>query len=253
MGQLKFEQKNGELMTVEESPGHVGGDKAALKAALEAILFSMGDSIDPETVAQALEVGEEETRLVLEEMAEEYESPERGIRIIKLEGRYQLATKKEQYPALIRLVRQPRRISLSDVVLETLSIIAYKQPVTKSEIDGIRGIKCDRIIEGLMKKELIQELGRSTGIGRPILYGTTDTFLKNFGFTNLKELPEIEDIEAVLAMDESDYEMPPNLQVSLDDVENAEAGIFGYAEAADATAEEVNDSEVVPEGGNDEM
>ena len=140
MGQMKLEQRNGELMTVEERPGQVSGDKAALKAALEAILFSMGYSIDPETIAQALDVEEEQIRLVLDEMSQEYEAPERGIRIIRLEGRYQLATKKEQYPALIRLVRQPRKIVLSDVVLETLSIIAYKQPVSRAHIEKISGV-----------------------------------------------------------------------------------------------------------------
>ena len=87
---------------------------------------------------------------------------------------------------------------LSQSALEVLAIIAYKQPVTKGEMEAIRGIKCDRVVEGLMNKNLIEEVGRSSAIGRPILYGTTDTFLKNFGFTSLKELPDIEDIESVI-------------------------------------------------------
>ena len=195
MGQLKIEERNGALMTVEERPGQVSSDKAALKAALEAILFSMGDSIDPESAAQALEVGEEQIRTVLDEMAEEYESPARGIRLIRLEGRYQLATKKEQYPALIRLVRQPRKISLSDVVLETLSIIAYKQPVTRAQIEKIRGVSCDHAINRLLEYGLICEAGRLDAPGRPILFGTTEEFLRHFGTDSLDDLPRISPVK----------------------------------------------------------
>lgn len=195
MGQLKIEERYGELMTVEERPGQISGDKGALKAALEAILFSMGDSMDPESLAQALEVGEEEIRTVLEEMAQEYEAPERGIRIIRLEGRYQLATKKEQYPALIRLVSQPRKINLSDVVLETLSIIAYKQPVTRAQIEKIRGVSCDHAINRLLEYGLICEAGRLDAPGRPILFGTTEEFLRHFGTDSLDDLPRISPVK----------------------------------------------------------
>ena len=224
-----------------------------VKSALEALMYIWGEPLDPKSAAEACDITREEAKEGFYELQKEYDQEGRGLMIRQVGKGFQFATRPENADYIEKLCTPVRMRKLSQAALEVLAIIAYKQPVTKSEIDGIRGIKCDRIIEGLMKKELIQELGRSTGIGRPILYGTTDTFLKNFGFTNLKELPEIEDIEEVLAMDESDYEMPPNLQVSLDEVENAEAGIFGYAEAADATAEEVNDSEVVPEGGNDEM
>lgn len=195
MGQLKLEERNGELMTVEERPGQVSGDKAALKAALEAILFSMGDSIDPETIAQALDIREDAIRQVLDEMGRDYESPERGIRLIKLEGRYQLATKKEQYPALIRLVQQPRKINLSDVVLETLSIIAYKQPVTRAQIEKIRGVSCDHAINRLLEFGLICEAGRLDAPGRPILFGTTEEFLRHFGTDSLEDLPRISPVK----------------------------------------------------------
>ena len=195
MGQLKLEERNGELMTVEEAPGQVGSDVVSLKAALEAILFSMGDSVDPETISQALGVGEEAVRSVLDDMAREYEEPDRGIRIIKLEGRYQLATKKEQYSALIRLVRQPRKISLSDVVLETLSIVAYKQPVTRSQIEKIRGVSCDHAINRLLEYGLICEAGRLEAPGRPILFATTEEFLRHFGTDSLDDLPRISPVK----------------------------------------------------------
>ena len=213
MGQLKIEERNGALMTVEERPGQVSSDKAALKAALEAILFSMGDSIDPESIAQALEVGEDLIRSVLDEMAAEYESPERGIRLIKLEGRYQLATKKEQYPALIRLVRQPRKINLSDVVLETLSIIAYKQPVTRAQIEKIRGVSCDHAINRLLEYGLISEAGRLDAPGRPILFGTTEEFLRHFGTDSIDDLPRISPVKVEDFKAEAEEEARMKLEV----------------------------------------
>ncbi|HCI74425.1 MAG TPA: SMC-Scp complex subunit ScpB [Lachnospiraceae bacterium] len=213
MGQLKLEERNGELTTVEEKPGQVSGDKLALKASLEAVLFSMGDSVDPESIAQALEVSEETIRNVLDEMVNDYESAERGIRIIRLEGRYQLATKKEQYPVLIRLVRQPRKISLSDVVLETLSIVAYKQPVTRAQIEKIRGVSCDHAINRLLEYGLICEAGRLDAPGRPILFGTTEEFLRHFGTDSIDDLPRISPVKVEDFKAEAEEEAKLKLEV----------------------------------------
>ena len=213
MGQLKIEDRNGELLTVEERPGQVSSDKAALKAALEAILFSMGDSIDAESIAQALEVEEEQIRTVLNEMEQEYEDPSHGIRIIRLEGRYQLATKKEQYPALISLVRQPRKINLSDVVMETLSIIAYKQPVTRSQIEKIRGVSCDHAINRLLEYGLICEAGRLDAPGRPILFGSTEEFLRHFGTDSIDDLPRISPVKVEDFKAEAEEEAKLKLEV----------------------------------------
>ncbi len=104
---------------------------------------------------------------------------------------------------------------LSQSALEVLAIISYKQPITKGEIDSIRGIKCDRVIEGLLKKDLIEEKGRSTAIGRPILYGTTDAFLKHFGFESLKDLPDIENIESAVSAEDPQDEVYAQ-QISID-------------------------------------
>ncbi len=213
MGQLKLEERNGELTTVEEKPGQLPGDVTALKAALEAILFSMGDSVDPENLSQALDVGEDEIREVLDELARDYEAPERGIRIIKLEGRYQLATKKEQYPALIRIVRQPRKINLSDVVMETLSIVAYKQPVTRSQIEKIRGVSCDHAINRLLEFGLICEVGRLDAPGKPILFGTTEEFLRHFGTDSLEDLPRISPVKVEDFKAEAEEEAKLKLEV----------------------------------------
>ena len=168
------------------------------EAIVEAILFTMGESVELEKIAAALELDKKETKKIIEHLMKEYEKPSIGMKIIELDGAYQMCTKSEMYEYLIRIAKQPKKHVLTDVLLETLSIIAYKQPVTKGEMEAIRGIKCDRVVEGLMNKNLIEEVGRSSAIGRPILYGTTDTFLKNFGFTSLKELPDIEDIESVI-------------------------------------------------------
>ncbi len=213
MGQLKLEERHGELLTVEEQPGQLPSDVTALKAAIEAILFSMGDSVDPETLSQALDIGEEEIREVLEEMVQDYESPERGIRIIKLEGRYQLATKKELYPALIRIVRQPRKINLSDVVMETLSIVAYKQPVTRAEIEKIRGVSCDHAINRLLEFGLICEVGRLEAPGRPILFGTTEEFLRHFGTDSVEDLPRISPVKVEDFKAEAEEEAKLKLEV----------------------------------------
>ncbi len=195
MAQLKLEERNGELTTVEEKPQQIPNDVNSIKAAIEAVLFTMGDSVDCETLADALDMKEEDVRRVLDEMTEDYEAADRGIRIVKLEGRYQLATKKELYPVLIRLVRQPRRISLSDVVMETLSIIAYKQPVTRIEIEKIRGVKCDHAVNHLLEYGLIQEVGRLDAPGRPILFGTTEEFLRHFGTDSIENLPRISPVK----------------------------------------------------------
>ena len=173
----------------------------------------MGDSIDPETIAQALDVSEETIRAVLDEMGKEYESEERGIRIIRLEGRYQLATKKELYPVLIRLVRQPKKISLSDVVLETLSIVAYKQPVTRAQIEKIRGVSCDHAINRLLEYGLICEAGRLDAPGRPILFGTTEEFLRHFGTDSLDELPRISPVKVEDFKAEAEEEAKMKLEV----------------------------------------
>lgn len=127
----------------------------------------------------------------------------RGIVIREVNKSFQFVTRKENLDYIEKLCTPVKHKKLSQSALEVLAIVAYKQPVTKAEIEAVRGIRCDRVIEGLIKKELVSEVGRSDAVGRPILYGTTDVFLKNFGFRTLKELPSIEDIDGVIADDES--------------------------------------------------
>ena len=163
-----------------------------IAAAAEAILFTMGQAVDAERLAAALDLETDRMRELLEKMMQRYEEEDRGIRLIRLEDSYQLCTKKEYYETLIRIASMPRRVHLREVLLETLSIIAYKQPVTKLEIEKIRGVKSDHAVNKLVEFELVTELGRLDAPGRPILFGTTEEFLRHFGVSSLADLPQID-------------------------------------------------------------
>ena len=154
-----------------------------LQSAIEAILFTMGDSVEISKLAIAIGHDEETTKKLVRNMMERYEKEDRGIRIIELEDSFQLCTKKEMYEYLIRVAKQPKRYALTDVLLETLSIVAYKQPVTKLEIEKIRGVKSDHAVNKLVEYGLIEETGR------PLLFGTTEEFLRRFSVQSLDDLP----------------------------------------------------------------
>ena len=162
-----------------------------MKAAVEAILFAMGGSVEVEKIAAALEMKVESTEELLADMMEQYKKEDRGIQIVELEHAYQLCTKKEMYEYLIRVAKQPKKATLSDVALETLSIIAYKQPITKVEIEHIRGVKSDHSVNKLVEYNLVCEAGRLDAPGRPILFATTKEFLRNFGIESLDDLPVV--------------------------------------------------------------
>ena len=160
-----------------------------MKAAVEAILFAMGGSVEVEKIAAALEMKVESTEELLADMMEQYKKEDRGIQIVELEHAYQLCTKKEMYEYLIRVASQPKKHVLTDVLLETLSIIAYKQPVTKLEIEKIRGVKSDHAVNKLVEYNLVCERGRLDAPGKPILFGTTEEFLRRFSIHSLDDLP----------------------------------------------------------------
>ena len=163
-----------------------------LQSAIEAILFTMGDSVELEKLASAIGHDEETTRKLIHNMMDKYEAADRGIRIIELDNAYQLCTKKEMYEYLIRVAKQPKRYVLTDVLLETLSIIAYKQPVTKLEIEKIRGVKSDHAVNKLVEYGFVEETGRLDAPGRPLLFGTTEEFLRRFSVHSLDELPVLD-------------------------------------------------------------
>lgn len=161
------------------------------EAVIEAILFTMGESVEISRLAAVLETDKKEVKEILEEMQKKYEAEERGITLMQFEDSVQLSTKPKLYEYLIKIAKTPRKMVLTDTVIETLSIIAYKQPVTRLEIERIRGVSCDHAINKLLEYDLITELGRLDAPGRPLLFGTTEQFLRCFGVKSLEELPEL--------------------------------------------------------------
>ena len=160
-----------------------------LEARIEAILFTMGEAVEAERIAMALEHDVDTVRRVARNMMDRYRSFDRGIQIIELNDSYQMSTKPEMYEAIIKIAHVPKKHVLTDVLLETLSIVAYKQPITRKEIEAIRGVSCDHPINKLVEYGLISEIGRLDAPGRPILFGTTEDFLRSFGLASLDELP----------------------------------------------------------------
>lgn len=180
-----------------------------LQGIIEGILFTMGDSVELSKIAAAIEHDEETTRKIIHLMMDKYETLDRGIRIIELDQAFQMCTKKEMYEYLIRVAKQPRKYVLTDVMLETLSIVAYKQPVTRLEIEKIRGVKSDHAVNRLIEYGLIEEVGRLDAPGHPILFGTTEEFLRRFSVQTLDELPTInqEQIESFKAEAEDEAQL----------------------------------------------
>lgn len=170
-------------------------DKQRKKAILEAILFTMGESVEVERLASVIEEDNKATRELLIEMKEEYEGKECGVTLMELEDSFQMCTKSEMYEYLIKIAKTPRKYVLTDTLLETLSIIAYKQPITRAEIEKIRGVSCDHAVNRLVEFGLIAEVGRMEAPGRPLLFGTTEEFLRSFGVKSLEELPELSAVQ----------------------------------------------------------
>ncbi|MDR1043448.1 MAG: SMC-Scp complex subunit ScpB [Clostridiales Family XIII bacterium] len=166
-----------------------------IKSAIESMMFVWGDPLDAGIAANAMNIEKSEAVECFRELMSEYDEQERGIRVREVNGKYQYVTYDGNFDYIRSIVTPTKERRLTQAALEALAIIAYKQPVTKSEIDSVRGIRSERVIDGLIGKGLVEERGRSNAVGRPILYGTTDLFLTNFDLTTIKELPQIEDIE----------------------------------------------------------
>jgi segregation and condensation protein B len=163
---------------------------------LESLLFAAGDEgLSLKQIVEVMDVDELKAREIIDELKQEYESKNRGIMLVQLADTYQLATKKENANYLKKLVESPQTSTLSQAALETLAIIAYRQPITRVEIEEIRGVKTERPINTLIAKALIKEVGRAEGTGRAYLYGTTKEFLDYFGLKSLEELPALSENE----------------------------------------------------------
>lgn len=173
-------------------------DRKEIKAIIESLLFIWGDPLSLTDISNILEMKEVEVQKILDEMIEEFEINRRGIRIIRVRNKYQLGTRPEHHQWISKLTEKKEYKGLSNAALETLAIIAYKQPITKSEVEAIRGVRCDKAIDTLISKNLIREMGRLDKTGRPIIYGTTDEFLRYFGLEELKDLPKLDELNLVV-------------------------------------------------------
>ncbi len=187
-------------------------DRQKEKAILEAILFTMGESVEVERLAAVIEEDQQTTRELLEELKAEYDGKECGVTLMELEDSFQMCTKAEMYEYLIKIAKTPRKYVLTDTLLETLSIIAYKQPITRAEIEKIRGVSCDHAVNRLVEFGLIGEVGRMDAPGRPLLFGTTEEFLRSFGVKSLEELPELSTVQ----MEEFKQQAEQEASVQLD-------------------------------------
>ena len=170
-------------------------EREKAKAVLEAVLFTMGDSVEIGRLASVIEEDKKVTKELLMELKESYQAEDRGIDLIELDDAVQLCTKSDMYEYLIKIAKTPRKYVLTDTLLETLSIIAYKQPITRAEIEKIRGVSCDHAVNRLIEFGLIAEVGRMDAPGRPLLFGTTEEFLRSFGVKSLEELPELSTVQ----------------------------------------------------------
>ncbi|MDO4966823.1 MAG: SMC-Scp complex subunit ScpB [Lachnospiraceae bacterium] len=178
---IEIENETEEIVEVENK-----------EAVIEAVLFAMGNSVEYKKLAEVLNTSVEETISIVKAMQEKYNADEnRGVSIVELEGAVQMCSKAEMYDHLVKIATVPKRYSLTDAVLETLSIVAYKQPVTRIEIEKIRGVNCDHAVNKLVEYGLIAEIGRLDAPGRPLLFGTTEEFLRSFGVKSLEELPTV--------------------------------------------------------------
>lgn len=158
---------------------------------LEAILFACGDPVALDLLSKGINQDEETTTKILLRLKDHYDLDERGLQLIEIEGKYQLSTRKEYYPYIKSIVDTPVKFVMTDALIETLAIISYKQPITKTQIEDIRGVRCDHVMNKLVEYNLITEQGRMHAPGRPILFGTTDEFLRYFGLKDTKDLPDI--------------------------------------------------------------
>lgn len=184
-----------------------------LQGVIEAILFTMGNSVELSRIAATIEEDEDTTREIIHRMIQQYDEEDRGIQIIELDDSYQMCTKKEMYEYLIKIAKQPKRCVLSEVQLETLSIVAYKQPISRLEIEKIRGVKSDYAVNKLVEYGLIEECGRLDVPGHPIVFGTTEEFLRRFSIQNLDELPSLAPEQVETFKEEAEEEAELTLKV----------------------------------------
>lgn len=168
-----------------------------IESIIEAMLFAKGEPVSLKAIAKTLNLTDSKTKEIIENLINQYETNKRGIKIIKVDNAYQMCTNPEYFDYIKNMYTIPQKKAISQTLLETLAIIAYKQPITKAQIEYIRGVNCDHAINSLVKYELIEEKGRLDTAGKPILFGTTQYFLKHFGFSSLENMPILADEDEI--------------------------------------------------------
>ncbi len=167
-------------------------EQKEMLGAIEAILYVAGEPVEERALSAALEVTQMELELALSELESDYEFNRRGIRLLRFGKSVQLSTRPEYAPYVEKLLQPVQRQNLTQAAMETLAVIAYRQPATRGDIEAIRGVKCDYSVQSLLGKGLIEEAGRRDTLGHPMQFRTTDAFLRHFGISSLDELPQIQ-------------------------------------------------------------
>ena len=246
-GQLVLDIPGCQNITDEKNPDGIYPE-SDWEAIVEAVLFTMGNSVELRQLAAAIDQSENVARRVVTSLQKRYQKENRGMQIIELENAYQMCTRAEYYENLIRVASAPKKHGLTDVVLETLSIIAYKQPVTKMEISKIRGVSSDHAVNRLVEYGLVYEAGRLDAPGRPALFATTEEFLRRFGVGSTTDLPTMNPEQE----EEIRQEVEEELQMKLNEMGALENGneddALDLEEAVErAMEEEIQDVEERPQ------
>lgn len=246
-GQLVLDIPGCQNITDEKNPDGIYPE-SDWEAIVEAVLFTMGNSVELRQLAAAIDQSENVARRVVTSLQKRYQKENRGMQIIELENAYQMCTRAEYYENLIRVASAPKKHVLTDVVLETLSIIAYKQPVTKMEISKIRGVSSDHAVNRLVEYGLVYEAGRLDAPGRPALFATTEEFLRRFGVGSTTDLPTMnpEQEEEIRQEVEEELQMKLNEMGELEN-EKEDAALELEEAVERAMEEEIQDTEERPQ------
>lgn len=195
-----------------------------IQAIVESLLFAAGEPVELEKIADIVDVDKKSLREIIKKMMDSYNYEKRGIHIIRLEDSYQMCTRGEYHDYVSMLMQPRRKMQLSNAAIEVLAIIAYKQPVTRSAIEHIRGVNCDYIVNRLIERKFIEEVGRlKDAPGRPILFGTTDEFLRTFGIESISDLPEFDSLSVGDEVEQMQIETAEEInqteQLDIDDID----------------------------------
>lgn len=210
-----------------------------IESAIEAVLFSVGDAVPAKKLAEALELNVKTLKQIIGHMKSKYEAEDRGIQLVELDGSYQLCSKSDHYDLIKRIAVKVKEVNLTDVLIETLAIIAYKQPITKAHIEDIRGVNSNHAVNKLVELGLVDDVGRLQAPGRPVLFGTSKNFLRAFGLKSVDDMPFLDE-EKLKEIKKTVFEETNIHQEEYDELEKAAQEAQRIAELeAQKAAEEI--------------